>query len=109
MTGTRLLPSLGLMSSSWRSVEGKRHLGLLKASHLISFRSRSVSGASTGLSSSPLSSPRVRPGPRWIKGGKGVKTLWSKAEAAEIIIPMKSWDIASLSLKRQRPKASLVF
>lgn len=98
-----------------KECEGRRHLSLLKPSHLIFFplicsgnRSRSVSGASTGLSSSPLSSPRVRPGPRWIKGGKGMKTLWSKAEAAEIIIPMKSWDVASLSPKSQRPKASLV-
>ena len=87
----------------------EKALSLPKPSHLIFFRSRSVSGASTGLSSSPLSSPRVRPGPRWIKGGKGVKTLWSKAEAAEIIIPMKSWDVASLSQKSQRPEASLVF
>uniref|UniRef100_A0A8C9UN52 BR serine/threonine kinase 1 n=1 Tax=Spermophilus dauricus TaxID=99837 RepID=A0A8C9UN52_SPEDA len=33
-------------------------------------RSRSVSGASTGLSSSPLSSPRVRPGPQGIQRGR---------------------------------------
>uniref|UniRef100_A0A8C0R287 BR serine/threonine kinase 1 n=1 Tax=Canis lupus dingo TaxID=286419 RepID=A0A8C0R287_CANLU len=37
-------------------------------------RSRSVSGASTGLSSSPLSSPRVRPAPQ-LRRSKGVKTL----------------------------------
>lgn len=74
--GTSLLPSLGLISSSQRTVLGRGHLSLLKPSHLIFFflicpenRSRSVSGASTGLSSSPLSSPRVRPRPKWIKKG----------------------------------------
>lgn len=48
----------------------EKHLNILKLSDNVFNpvnRSRSVSGASTGLSSSPLSSPRVRLDPQRIK------------------------------------------
>lgn len=65
----------GSTSRAWslicEDMEMEKHLNLLKLSQIIFFnpvnRSRSVSGASTGLSSSPLSSPRVRLDPQRIR------------------------------------------
>lgn len=82
----------GPHSLIWEDMEMKDYLNPLKLSQICFFnpvnRSRSVSGASTGLSSSPLSSPRVRLDPQ-VNGDRSEKSekIEQKTQFHEAFLP----------------------